>query len=75
MSDGVFGKSLNPIYLAMAVVLAGFVLVFQSLLGALVVPLFVWTITESQIKPEEEALRTLFGDEYAAYCERVRRWI
>jgi protein-S-isoprenylcysteine O-methyltransferase Ste14 len=28
-----------------------------------------------QIAPEERALRQLFGAAYAAYTQRVRRWI
>ena len=36
---------------------------------------FVWYIDRFQIRPEERALSTLFGAEYAAYCARVRRWL
>jgi protein-S-isoprenylcysteine O-methyltransferase Ste14 len=28
-----------------------------------------------QIKPEEAALRKLFGEDYERYCQKVRRWI
>jgi len=32
-------------------------------------------MNEFQIKPEERVLSSLFGPEYAAYRERVRRWL
>ena len=28
-----------------------------------------------QISPEEKALESLFGDEFAAYRSKVRRWL
>ncbi|HOL37545.1 MAG TPA: isoprenylcysteine carboxylmethyltransferase family protein, partial [Rubrivivax sp.] len=32
-------------------------------------------ITRFQIRAEERALERVFGDEYRAYCRRVRRWL
>jgi len=37
--------------------------------------LFVCYINRFQIAPEESALREKFGDAYAVYCARVRRWL
>ena len=44
-------------------------------LSLLVVPLFVLYMTRLQIIPEERALRTKFGSQFDAYCQRVRRWL
>ena len=44
-------------------------------LALLLVPVFIWYLTEFQIKPEERALTALFGDDYRAYCQKVRRWL
>ncbi|WP_256261090.1 isoprenylcysteine carboxylmethyltransferase family protein [Shewanella sp. NIFS-20-20] len=44
-------------------------------LALLLVPVFVWYLTEWQIKAEEHALKQLFGEEYQAYCQQVRRWL
>jgi protein-S-isoprenylcysteine O-methyltransferase Ste14 len=50
--------------------------VYLSTVWALLfVPMSVLYINEFQIKPEERALSSLFGPEYAAYKERVRRWL
>ncbi len=38
-------------------------------------PLFVLYINRFQIAPEERVMASLFGADYAAYKERVRRWI
>jgi protein-S-isoprenylcysteine O-methyltransferase Ste14 len=38
-------------------------------------PLPIVTLNLWIIPFEETRLRKLFGDEYAAYCARVRRWI
>ncbi|MGL5588689.1 MAG: methyltransferase family protein, partial [Aeromonas veronii] len=35
--------------------------------------LVAW-LTRFQIMPEERLLHARFGDEYVAYCQRVRRW-
>jgi len=36
---------------------------------------YVVYMNQFQIKPEEKALLVLFGDQYAAFCADVRRWI
>jgi protein-S-isoprenylcysteine O-methyltransferase Ste14 len=36
---------------------------------------FVAYITRFQIRPEERALAALFGDDFASYAARVRRWL
>jgi protein-S-isoprenylcysteine O-methyltransferase Ste14 len=43
-----------------------------ALLGPLV---FVVYISRFQIEPEERVLRERFGEVYADYCARVRRWL
>lgn len=43
---------------------------------ALVFPVgFVAYMNRFQIEPEEKALATLFGREFADYKSRVRRWL
>lgn len=65
----------NPMYLGMALILVGWGLYLQSTTNVLLVLGFMMLITQWQIKPEEAALRKLFGDEYETYCTQVRRWL
>ncbi len=72
---GVFQLSRNPMYLGILVVLTGWAIWIGSIYNLALLALFVYYITEFQIKPEEEVLRPLFDETYADYCSKVRRWI
>ncbi len=71
---GIFSVSRNPMYVGLLFVLSGWAVWLGSLSNIAVLLAFMLFITELQIKPEEAALRKLFGEGYVAYCERVRRW-
>ncbi len=75
VDDGIFARTRNPMYLGLLLVLLGWCLWLQSAGNVLVLLAFVLYITELQIKPEEAALRKVFGQAYIDYCARVRRWI
>lgn len=65
----------NPMYAGMAGLLTAHALVRGGILPTLPVAAFVAVIDRLQIRPEEAALAANFGDEYAAYCDRVPRWL
>ena len=73
--SGVFRVTRNPMYLGMAIALLGWAAYLASWPALLGVPLFVLYINRFQIAPEERAMASLFGADYAAYKEKVRRWI
>ncbi len=75
VTGGVYGLSRNPIYLGDVLLLAGFFLRWEAWLSLLLVPVFVWIIELRFIRPEEARLHRAFGDDFRAYCARVRRWI
>jgi len=75
VTGGIYRITRNPMYLGMVLILIGIALSYGSVLGAVIVPLFVVIITKLQIEPEERALEDLFGAAYLAYKEKVRRWI
>ena len=75
ITTGLFAISRNPIYLGDLLLLAALAVWFGNVLNIALLALFVWTINRYQIAPEERALTQLFGEAYAAYCARVRRWL
>lgn len=75
ITGGPFQLSRNPIYLADAMVLAGFCLAWRALPALVLVPVFIWIINRRFIIPEEARLTAAFPDAYPAYQARVRRWL
>jgi protein-S-isoprenylcysteine O-methyltransferase Ste14 len=65
----------NPMYVGMAGVLAAHALLRGGWRPLVPVAAFVAVIDRVQIRPEEQALRELFGEAYEDYCRRVRRWL
>ena len=72
---GIYKFTRNPMYLGLLFILSAWSVFLFNLYAAFVLVAFVLYITEFQIKPEENALTVLFGDEYTAYKRSVRRWI
>jgi len=72
---GIYKYTRNPMYLGMLFVLLTYAIRLGNLYSFIVLPLYVWYITTFQIKPEEEALKKLFGEEFSNYTKSVRRWI
>jgi len=73
--SGLFRFTRNPMYLGMALILFAWALYLANALAIIGPVLFVASITVLQIKPEEEALGKIFGQDYAEYRKRVRRWL
>ncbi|MEV8468625.1 isoprenylcysteine carboxylmethyltransferase family protein [Fluviibacterium sp. DFM31] len=73
--QGIFRRSRNPIYLGDALVLTGFVLYWDAVPSLLLVPLFMWVITDRFIQKEEATMAEKFGPQFDAYTAKTRRWI
>ncbi len=75
VTGGVHAYTRNPMYLGMALIVAGWG-AYLSHLGAIpILAAFVWYLDRFQIRPEERRLLEIFGDEFQTYRSRVRRWI
>ena len=72
--DGVYRISRNPIYLAMAVLVAGVAVAARSGWHLVMLVLVVAVFDRTQIPREERYLESRFGDSYRLYARRVRRW-
>lgn len=75
VSTGVYSFTRNPMYLGMALALFAWSVYLSSIWSLLGPILFAQYITRFQIVPEERALDRLFGAPFAAYKQRVRRWL
>lgn len=65
----------NPMYIGAALALGGAALYFESTALAAFVGLYL-VVTHAFVRfYEEPTLRRTFGEDYAAYCRRVRRWL
>jgi protein-S-isoprenylcysteine O-methyltransferase Ste14 len=67
----------NPMYAGLGVLLLGEAITFPRItITMLVMIAALWLATTIFIITfEEPTLRSKFGDDYAAYCRNVRRWI
>lgn len=75
VSTGVYAFTRNPMYLGMALVLVGWTAYLASVWSLVGPVLFALYITRFQIIPEERVLDRLFGEPFAEYKKRVRRWL
>jgi protein-S-isoprenylcysteine O-methyltransferase Ste14 len=73
--DGLNRYSRNPMYVGQLMLLLAWSMVLGNVASILLVLAFPLYITRFQILPEERALAVRFGDDYAAYRARVRRWL
>ena len=75
VAAGPFRVTRNPMYLGLAVAYVGATLVANIAwpLALLLLPL--WVMNARVIPYEESTLSRIFGDDYRAYQQRVRRWI
>ena len=75
VSSGVYRFTRNPMYLGMALIHAAIAIRVNGLASlALLLPVLLWIRTQV-IAKEERYLAAKFGEEYAGYCRKVRRWI
>ena len=75
MTHGVFSYTRNPMYLGMVIILLGVSIYNGVYIVIIILPCFIFYITEFQIKPEEEAMEEIFPGDYTDYLKRVRRWL
>lgn len=75
VTSGIYQYTRNPMYVGFALWLLAWGLYLASPLVLLGVLGFVLYMNRFQINPEERALGQLFGADFAAYRQRVRRWL
>lgn len=74
VTTGIFALSRNPIYVGFAVILLGQFLIFPNWILLVYAGAGAW-LFHRQVLLEEDFLRHHYGQEYLAYCDRVRRYL
>lgn len=74
MTGGPFRFMRNPIYVGDVLVYLGVTLIAGTWWPLVLLPLPLWVMWRFVISREEAYLLERFGQLYAAYCARVRRW-
>lgn len=75
LDTGPFRVSRNPLYVALVATLGAFGLLLASCWLLIAAALLALALDRFVIPPEEAALAEAFGERYAAYARRVRRWL
>lgn len=75
VTSGPYRLSRNPIYLGFVFVLIGSGFVFRTYWGLILTPVLMALLDRLVIQHEEAYLRKKFGESYASYTSRVRRWL
>jgi protein-S-isoprenylcysteine O-methyltransferase Ste14 len=75
VTSGPFRLTRNPLYLSLGLLMAGAAFAMNSL--AMLTMLAPWAavMRYGVIAREERYLEGKFGEDYRAYCQRVRRWL
>ncbi|MBZ6488440.1 methyltransferase family protein (plasmid) [Priestia aryabhattai] len=74
ITTGVFAISRNPIYTAFGFVLIGIFLILPNWILLLYVFTGIWLFNR-QVQLEEKSLKKIYGEEYEAYCKKVRKYL
>ena len=73
VTEGVFALSRNPVYLSFFIFFMGIFLIHKNAAVSIWIVFYAF-IAHRQVLREERFLRGQYGDEYAKYCRRVRRY-
>ncbi len=73
--SGAYRFTRNPMYLGMFFCLIGVTLLVNNVVGLLVLLLFFLIIRQRFVLKEEVQMQETFGDDYAQFKARIRRWI
>lgn len=75
VTSGIYKVTRNPMYVGLLFFLIGWGVFLSNLFALASAACFVPYMNRFQIAPEEKALEALFGEEFQAYKEKVRRWV
>ena len=74
VTGGPYAYTRNPMYLGHLIFLAGLALTLRSELAAVIAAASA-VFFHVRVKKDEQRLREFFGEPYAEYSARVKRWV
>ena len=75
IDEGVFGKSRNPMYTGMFLLLLGIAICFENIISICIPFVFIILVGIYFIPLEEKMMGKTFGKEYLDYKSKTRMWI
>jgi protein-S-isoprenylcysteine O-methyltransferase Ste14 len=75
VASGPYRFTRNPMYVGLTIVYIGGAVVLNSAWPLILLPVVLIVLAHFVVVREEQYLNDAFGDEYAAYRSRVRRWL
>lgn len=75
ITDGIFRRTRNPIYLGDVLILAGLLLRWEAWISLPLAALLVIILDHRFVRGEEARAHATFGPAYDAYCAQTRRWV
>nr|WP_275937881.1 methyltransferase [Nocardioides oleivorans] len=75
IEEGPYRLSRNPLYVGLLALHLSLALLAGSTWAVLLLPVSWLLVRWGSVRPEERFLHARFGEQYAAYTRRVRRWL
>ncbi len=75
VDSGIYNYSRNPMYVGFYLFLLAWAVFLNNAFALLLSFGFILYMNHFQIKPEEQALESLFAQDYLTYKQKVRRWL
>lgn len=75
VTTGPYRVTRNPMYVALTMFYLGAALAVDQLVALPFLAFPLWVLAKKTIPFEEATLDRAFGEDYRAYCTRVRRWL
>ncbi|MDD9716075.1 isoprenylcysteine carboxylmethyltransferase family protein [Dinoroseobacter sp. PD6] len=75
ITEGIFSRTRNPIYLADVLILTGLLLRWEAWLSLPLAAVLVLVLERRFVRAEEQRALETFGPAFEAYCARTRRWL
>lgn len=75
VTNGPYRFTRNPMYVGLTIAYTGAAAVINSAWPVILLPVVLMVLVRSVVSREEQYLSDAFGDQFAAYRGRVRRWL